>query len=162
MPSAIAISLDFDDKQVRHLFQAAPGAFQRRSKQLIESAAIDIQRTMIKNAPIAVTGDLRRSVRYSLDLGRLQAIVQPDVEYAERVEKGGGPVSLSAAPGTPLAKWARLKGLNPWAIRASIAKKGTKAHPYVKPTYAEMKPKVEADFEAGINDLIREANDGRI
>jgi hypothetical protein len=37
-----------------------------------------------------------------------------------------------AKEGGTLYRWAKKKGMNPWAVRASIAKKGVKRNRYLK------------------------------
>jgi hypothetical protein len=104
-------------------------------------------------------------VRYKLDLGGLRAEVKPTVPYADAVETGSKPhwIPLSAIEqGQPLGDWAKLKGVPAEALRFSIARKGTKAHPYIKPTYDAMKPGVEKDIATGIAQFAQEMNDGRI
>jgi hypothetical protein len=61
--SQIVISLD--DRQVVRLFQRAPGAVTLRLRQLIEGAAIDIQREMRIRAGVGVTTRLRTIMHYS-------------------------------------------------------------------------------------------------
>jgi len=158
--SQIVISLD--DRQVVRLFQRAPGAVTLRLRQLIEGAAIDVQREMRIRANVGVTGNLRRSVRYTFNAAALRAVIEPAAQYAEYVEKGTRPHMVSVAEGTPLRAWAKLKGINPFALKASIARKGTKAHPFVEPTYKKMKPKVEGDIRRGLIRLVEDMNNARV
>ena len=149
-----AMRITVDDSQVIALFNRAPEAIRRTIGQLVEGAAIDIQREMRIIAPIAVTGDLRRSIRYTYSAATLSAVIEPAANYAEDVEQGRKAHFVSVAEGTPLRAWAKLKGINPYALQNSIAKKGTKAHPFVQPTFEKMKPKVENDIASGIARLI--------
>jgi hypothetical protein len=102
-----------DDRQVRQLFERAPDAVTRRLKKLVEAAAVDVQREMRIAAPVAVTGQLRGSIRYIVRPLRIQAEIKPEVQYAEFVEAGTRPHLVSVAEGTPLRAWAKLKGINP-------------------------------------------------
>lgn len=153
-----AVRVDIDDTSVQEMFGRAQVELKTKVRQLIEGAAIDIQREMRLVAPVAVTGDLRKSVRYSFSVAQLRAEVSPNVPYARDVERGGKPRYESVKPGSSLRKWAELKGLNPYAVRNSIAKKGTKPHPFVEPTYDKMKPKVEADVRDGIASMVEGLN----
>src|SRR5664279_1712518 len=130
MTSQPGMSIEIDDTTVQAMFARAQDEMKVTVRQLIEGAAIDIQREMRIAAPVAVTGDLRRSVRYTYTPALLMAEVTPNVPYASDVEYGGKARFVSVAPGTPLRKWADMKGINPYAVRNSIAKKGTKAHPF--------------------------------
>jgi hypothetical protein len=168
MAGGVALGMTVDDKQVRALFARAPDMIQLRMKSLIEREAIGIQREMTMATPVGVhggAGGLRGSVRYKLDLGGLRAEIKPTVPYADAVETGSKPhwVPLSAIQeGQPLGDWAKVKGINPQALRVSIGRKGTKAHPYIKPTYDKTKPIAQRNIAAGIAQFAQELNDGRI
>jgi len=156
------IALRVDDQQVVRLFQRAPAAITLRLRQLVEGGAIDVQREMRIAANVGVTGNLRRSVRYRFNPWKLEAVIEPAAQYAEPVEYGSRAHYVSVAEGTPLRAWAKLKGINPYALQASIAKKGTKPHPFVEPTYRKMKPKVEGDVIHGLSRLVEDMDNARI
>lgn len=159
---AVALGITVDAKQVTELFKRAPEATTRVIRQLVEGSAIDVQRELIRVTPVGVTGAMRRSVQYKFSATQMQAVIEPNVKYAESVEYGGRPRWVSVKPGTPLAQWARLKGINPYALQHSIARKGTKAHPFVTPTYNKMKPKVLNDIAAGLAQYAKELDNGNI
>lgn len=154
----VSMQITIDDADVVAMLGRAPAAVQQRLRELIEGSAIETQREMRIEAPIAVTGDLRGSIRYSYSAAAMSAVISPNVPYADDVEKGGPARYVSVAPGSSLRAWAVQKGLNPDAVRNSIAKKGTKAHPFVQPTYDKMKPIVEEDITAGMIALVEELN----
>jgi hypothetical protein len=151
-----------DDRLVEALFNRLPSAMATRIRQLVEGAAIDVQRQMRIVTPVGVTGQLRRAVRYSFNAATLTAEIVPDIDYAADVEQGTPPHYVSVSPGSSLRAWAMQKGLDPYAIQAKIAQRGTRKHPFVQPTYVLMKPKVENDIANGITALVSEANDGRV
>lgn len=150
-----AFNIRVDASAVAQLFQGAPEALQTGVRQLVERSAIEVQREMMIAANVGVTGDLRRSVRYTVTAGLLRAEIAPKVPYAEDVEYGTHPHWVSVKEGTPLALWARLKGINKYALQHSIAVKGTRAHPFVRPTYDRMAPKVVRDISVGMASLLR-------
>src|SRR4051794_15076468 len=117
------IGFRLDDAQVRRLVQQAPAAVLNRLRQLIEGAAIDIQREMRIQAPAGVGGGagLRGSIRYKFSPLALRADVGPNVPYAAAVEEGSRAHWVSVREGSPLRRWAKLKGLNPYAVQRSIA-----------------------------------------
>jgi hypothetical protein len=156
--AGMQIGFKIEDAKVRQLFERAPAAVTTRLKSLVEAAAIDVQREMRIAAPVAVTGQLRGSVRYVISPAQIQAVIKPEVEYAEDVEFGTKPHHVSVAQGTPLLAWAKLKGINPYALQKSIERKGTKKHPFVEPTYWKMKPVAQADITAGMSRLVEELN----
>lgn len=158
----VAIDISVDDKRVRRLFERAPGAVRLRVRQIIEASAIDTQYEMRRDAPVAVTGQLRASIRYKVAPMGLQAEVRPHADYADEVEFGRGPGPVSVAQGTPLRKWAEFRGLNPYAVQSSIERKGTRPHPFVRPTFIKMKPRVERQAKEDMKRLIGDLRDGRI
>jgi len=160
MAAGMQIGVTVDDLKVRQLFERAPAVVTRRIRTLVEAAAIDVQREMRIAAPTAVTGQLRGSIRYVVSPLQVQAIIKPESQYAIDVETGTKPHAVSVAPGTPLLAWAKLKGINPYALKASIMRKGTKPHPFVRPTYEKMKPLVEASIAMGMTKLVEELNHG--
>lgn len=162
--SGISIDIEIDDAQVRRMVQAAPGLVVKRLRNLVEGGAIDIQGEMRRAAPAGVGGGagLRGSIRYAFNAMNLSALVAPTVDYAQSVEEGAKPHWTSVAPGSSLRAWANLKGISPYAVQRSIAKKGTKAHPYVKPTYEKMGPVIKRNAERDIASLAKDLNDGRL
>lgn len=162
--ASVALGIQIDAKQVAALFQRAPEATEARLRQLIEGGAIDVQRQMMMRATrnVGATGDYRRSIRYTLTPLKLEAEIGPNVPYADDLEDGTRPHWVSVKPGSSLARWANLKGINPYAIQHSIAKKGTKPHPIVHDTYNKMKGPVTANIARGMARFVQEMNDGRI
>lgn len=120
---------------------------------LVEDAAMLTVADEKEHAPVGVGGDdgLRGSITYDLVPETLTAVVLPTVPYAAPVETGSKP---HWAPIEPLEAWAALKGMNPYALRWSIAQKGTQPHPYVEPTYEEMAPLIGDTFADGIAEFI--------
>lgn len=158
MADSATIKVTIDDAAVQEMLASAPDVVQKTIRELVEGSAIDVQREMRIAAPIAVTGDLRRSVRYTFTPATLSAEITPAIDYAGDVEYGGKARYVSVAEGTPLRAWAEQKGINPYALRNSIAKKGTKAHPFVEPTYIKMKPVVEESISSGITEMVEGLN----
>lgn len=156
------MNVTFDARDVQRVFRELP----RRSifvvNQLIEASAIDVQREMRKKVNVGATGSTRRSIKYRLDRTNLSAEIYPDSPHAEALEKGTRPHWTSVKEGTPLRQWADHKGINPWAVQASIAKKGTKAHPFVRPTFSSAQRTVPRDIINGFGRFMKEVDSGRI
>lgn len=148
------MNVTIDSEEVRRTFLKLPIASVDKLNQLIQGAAIDTQREMRKEVNVGATGDLRRDIKYKMT-GRLSAVVGSQLARAEWLEEGAGPRWVSVKEGSPLRRWADMKGINPWAVQKSIAKKGTKAHPFVKPTFQVMRPRVERDVVGGFSAFVR-------
>ena len=93
------------------------------------------------------TGNLRRSIKYVLGENFIQFTMD---EYGKYVDEGTKP---HWAPISPFKKWASAKGLKPsvaYAVRASIAKKGTKPHRFFQVTIEKelerLLPKLDEGF----------------
>lgn len=155
MPS---VTIDVDTRQVQAMLQRAPGFVRERLHRTLNMAAIATQRELRIAAPVAVTGDLRKSIK--VELNGLSAIVGPTTKYANAIEFGDGPKWVSVKDGSPLRDWADAKGINPYAVQRSIAKKGTKAHPFVVPTHTLMEPRINRMFDDEIGRLAEELSNG--
>lgn len=111
----------------------------------MKNSANIVQRREMKAVSRGVTGKLARSIHQVVT--ELAAVIGPDHKlvphYALDVEKGTKP---HMPPVSSLQAWADAKGINPWALAMSIKKKGTMAHPFVKPTFDAAKPEVIAEF----------------
>ena len=121
----------------------------QRASITAKNAVVDAMRdasTFVMEAAIretpASTGNLRKSIRREIDKGGLRAFIFPAVDYGVALH---GPFEGSAGRSKPflipareaqaggtLYRWAKKKGMNPWAVRASIAKKGIKFNPFLK------------------------------
>jgi len=60
-------------------------------------------------------------------------------------------------PAGPLRRWARARGLNPYALAKSIGRRGVKALPVARPAYNAKHTQVEAAFKAAIEGALRTA-----
>lgn len=157
-----ALSITVDSAGVVSMLTAASEKTALRIGQLVEGAAIAVQREMRLVAPVGVTGQLRNSIRYVYTPALLSAEVGPQADYAAAVETGSKPHWPPYGDGSSIADWANLKGIPAFLVARSIARKGTKAHPFVKPTYDKMKPVVEEQISVGIRALVEEVNSGSL
>lgn len=158
--TAYAIGVSIESESVVAMLIAASQTNAKTIGMLVESGAVLVQREMRLAAPIAVTGQLRGSIRYVYSPETLSAVIAPSVDYAVDVEGGTAPHEVSAEPGSSLAAWARQKSLDPYEIQHGIALHGTKAHPFVQPTYDKTKPIVEDNIAAGISSMVEAINHG--
>jgi HK97 gp10 family phage protein len=99
------------------------------------------------------TGALRRSIRDIVQVGEkeVKGIVGPTEPY-------GAPVEFGARPHFPpvgaLERWARKRGINPWALAVAISRRGMKARPYLIPAFEELKNKIVEEFKKAIDYLL--------
>ncbi len=150
-------TVDVDSKLVSEMLQKAPDETNKTIRSLLTGAGIDVSAALRRVAPVGVTGDLRGSTHYYFSHSDT-VVVEPTANYANAVEKGSIPHWVSVRPGTALYAWATQKGIPPYALQASIARKGTKAHPFIEPTWRIMEPQVSDDFSKGIDNLMERLN----
>ena len=154
------ITIVFDDAKLRQMLTSAPRLIEQRFRRLLEAGAIDFQRREREEAPVGATGQLRNRITYTVSPFELLATIQPTQPYAEAVENGSRPHWVSAAPGSDLARWANIKGVNPYAVQHAIATRGTKANPFVQRTYTALKDSVANDIVDGLGQLVAELDNG--
>lgn len=80
-------------------------------------------------APVGATGNLRRSINFkSFGTGAdTYLIFGAGATYAPFVEEGTSP---HYPPISALMRWAKQRGINPYALQKAIGKHGTKKHPF--------------------------------
>lgn len=146
------------DKVTRQIFQGA----------MLDASTI-VMESVIRETP-ASTGNLRKSIRRELAESGLRAEIFPSVKYGEALhgnfEENDGAYtspftipSREAQPGGTLYRWAKKKGMNPWAVRASIKKKGVKHNRYMKRASEDSSAGVAKVFEDAINKVTDELGD---
>jgi len=130
------LELSVDMRGARQAVKRAPGAMIDAIEQTLLQVAIYTQWCFRKNIPFGKTGSLARNVNY-IKVSRVEYRVEPTDEYADYVEFGTRP---HFPPVDAITPWARMRGINPWALAHSIAKHGTAPHPYLEKTYKEVEP----------------------
>ena len=142
------------------------------AKQIIVSAVKDASTQLMEdtmnNAPRS-SGALMQSMRREITNQGLTATIFPTVQYAYELhgeDKRRGEMSApmlipsrDAKEGGPLYRWAKKKGLNPWAVRASIAKKGHKYQPWIKETADKDSEMVKETFANALNTIAERLGD---
>lgn len=104
-------------------------------------------------------GYLKKSILYKVS--NLEGVIRPTVKYAIFVHEGTRPhwvpKSEWALPTGSLYKWAKKKGLNPYLVARSIARKGTKKQPWMRKTFDTYESQVRKFFDESVDRLIKEA-----
>ena len=110
-----------------------------------------------QQAPFGVSGILRDNWR--VDMGRFTGRLYSLAKYATDVEKGTAPHFV---PVDEIAPWAKKKGLNPWAVAKSIAKKGTKANPFFARSINDATAGVNEEFKNAMKSITSQLASGTI
>lgn len=139
----------------------------RTTRKLFQEAVLDgstlMMESAIRDAP-ASTGNLRKSIRREISGSGLRASIFPSVVYGAslhgRFDGSDGEYTpprtipaREAMEGGTLYRWAKKKGMNPWAVRASIKKKGVKRNRYLRQAADDSTPGVTKIFEDALDKL---------
>lgn len=144
------ISLRVDMGNALEATKKAPEEMAKAIHQTLLEVAIYTQRVFRQNMPVGKTGMLRRTTTY-VWLGDARVRIEPVEEYAEYVEFGTRP---HFPPVEAITPWARMRGIEPWALAHSIAKHGTKAHPFLQKTYEQVEPYANTALAQNVDKVI--------
>ena len=147
------INGEVDSKALEEALGKAPDTVKRGTHSLLERAGIQTQGIMKTKVKTGVSGELKKSIKYFF-LDYLSIGIEPTAKHAAPHEYGSKPHWVSVRDGSPLKMWATAKGINPYALQRSIAKKGTKAHPFLQKTLNEVDSQVLPDFNTGIGKIV--------
>ena len=151
------IKINGFDHLERTLTNISGAELDRQMKRTMEISCDQVRdraRQQLEENKSVDTGELRRSVikEVSKDSEGWKGVIGPSQPYGEPVEKGSRPHAVSAKK---LESWAQKRGINPFALAASIRKKGTRPHPYMLPTLDRMRNKVIQNFENLIQAILK-------
>jgi hypothetical protein len=140
--------------EIREVFNKFPGIADIEIQIGLEKAGKLITRIEKEEVPIGVSNQLRQSI--AMRFVPNNVTIAPNKNYAVSVHEGTRPHYVSIKdPRSPLKIWAIRKGLNPYAVQRSIAKKGTKANPFVDRTVKRAEPDVKQIFSEVLENIIK-------
>ena len=155
--------MELNGKVIEKLRRASPEVKSILGDTMKEASTLVMEKS-IREAP-GSTGKLRQSIRRELDGDGMRAEIFPSVRYGEDLHgpfEGGGThsspyliPSKEAKKGGDLYRWGIKHGVNPWAVRGSIAKKGVKYNKYLKRASTESEAKVKQIFAQGVQRIIK-------
>ena len=111
---------------VKKAITRAPQIFREELLTAMDIALIKGKAVAIQQAPAAF-GTLRKGITAFVDPTELRGFLHSQASHSAFVNNGTKP---HFPPVAALEDWARLKGVSPFAVAKSIAKKGTKAVPF--------------------------------
>ncbi len=149
MPQSIN-QIFIDDVALRQALRIAPDKVKRDGHDLLLRSGIITQGIMRTKVKTGVSGELKKSIRYRFT-DYLTMVIEPTAKHAAAHEYGSRPHWTSVKN---LERWAKTKGINAFALQRSIAKKGTKAHPFLQSTLREVDSRVLPDFSNGMKKSI--------
>lgn len=126
--------------QIRDAFKD-PELIRVPLREFLHKAGFTIEAEAKKRSPVD-TGRLRASIGSVVDVPGARAIIGTPVEYAAFVEFGTRP---HWPPVAALQPWARRHGFpNAFLVARAIARRGTRAHPFMGPALAHSKARITA------------------
>ena len=137
--------------RLKKLCNQFPAVTEKYANKAIAKAMVRILGEEKREAPFGVSGLLRDN--WLITNGRFTGKLASNAPYAADVEYGTLPHHVS---GTALIPWANKKGLNPWAVAHSIARKGTKANPFFHRAIESAAPHIQDDFKDAFDDAMKE------
>lgn len=155
---AILKKLKSADTFTRGIFQDA-----------MRDASTVVMEASIREAP-AATGNLRKAITREFSDSGLKAEIFSSVVYGEmlhgRFDESDGEFTdphmipaREAKPGGTLYRWGQKRGMNPWAVRASIAKKGVRRNRFFKRAANATESAVGKVFEGAMDKLAKKLGD---
>lgn len=148
--SVSSVTARVDARELQKALRVAPDMVKRSAHNLLERGGIMTQGIMRTKVKTGVSGELKKSIRYYFR-DYLTIVIEPTARHAAAHEYGSKPHWTSVRN---LERWAKMKGISPYALQRSIAKKGTKAHPYLQSTLREVDSRVLPDFTGGMSRTI--------
>jgi type IV secretory pathway TrbD component len=128
-----------------------PATSEKHVNAAIQRSLVRILGQEKQQAPVGVTGNLRDNWR--IDIGRFEGALKSMAPYSMAVHAGTKPHFVS---GETLKAWAARKGLNPWAVAKSIAKKGTKANPFLQRSVQVEGDNVNREFSNALGAILKD------
>lgn len=146
---AVEVQIKGIEKLVKQM-EKYPAISEKHVNRAINRSLVRILGQEKQQAPV-FTGNLRDNWR--LDIGRFEGSLRSNAPYSAAVHEGTRP---HMPPISAIEVWARKKGLNPWAVAKSIAKKGTKANPFLKRAVEMEQENVNKEFAEALRSITKE------
>lgn len=160
------LNVQIDSDRAQQAFAKAPDVMRRSLERYIDRAAHEVAREARRRAPKAFSTltnsiNVHRGGLY-LREHQISRVIAPSVNYAAFVEGGTRP--HRPGPRNGLAEWVKLKfggsakeqRDRTFLIGRAIAKRGTRAQPFMRPAAEKMESRVIALLREGVDAGIRE------
>lgn len=138
--------------KLKEAFHKAPALIAGYIQNMSAELAFFLEAESKERAPTDV-GTLKGSIQTSLGIGpgELGAIVKTGTNYAAAVHEGSKPHWTSVRN---LEDWARRKGISPYVVQRAIARRGTKAQPFMRDAVAENESGLQRIAESNMADAV--------
>lgn len=143
-----------EDHGFRKRLERTKTLLPNRIKEAVKKGTVLMLRKSQDTAPTAF-GDLKKSI--SADVQGFAGRVRPTVQYAVYVHEGTRPhwmPSREWKPGGSLFKWATRKGIPPFLVARAIARRGTKARPWMRRAYEANQSRLMEYFQEAVDGTV--------
>lgn len=137
--------------EMKAMLSRAPEVAIKHVNSAIVGALTAVEISAKKQAPIGLTKKLHNN--WSKITRPLEGRLTSQMPYASAVQFGTPPHKV---PYDEIAPWAISKGISPYAVMHSIAKKGTKANPFFTRAMQESEERVNTIFKGTLDGIIKE------
>lgn len=147
-------------KELIKSIEKYPQLSEKHVNVAINRSLIRIQDQAKQNAPSGETQQLRQN--WILKMGRFEGSLTSGAnsrggfQYGVAVEEGTKPHFIPITNNPTFQLWALRRGLNPYAVSRSVAKKGTKANPFFKKSIDQQSANVNIEFDKAISAIIED------
>lgn len=159
----MTIELTVDTDPLRRALRRAPGRLRDELRLALGRSALEIARAARRNAPKAHS-ILTNSISSYMSPDGLEAVVFAGADYARMVEERTGPGGKP--PVQSMLDWIRVKRIVPddpsmdqtdlaFVIARSIARKGTRAQPFMAPAFEDNKARAMDRINQAIGRALR-------
>lgn len=146
----INIELKNFDKLIE-MAEKYPQISERYIGNAIQRSLVRIFAEEKKQAPFGVTARLRDD--WELKVGRFEGYLKSRAPYALGVHEGTPPHYVAPSE---IKAWAEKRGINPYAVAHSIAKKGTMPNPFFQRAVDLTEDSVNKEFDVALDSIIKE------
>lgn len=158
----MAQGFEIEVKGLNELIKTAeqyPAISEKHINKAINRSLIRIQNEVKRRAPAGDTQQLRQN--WVITMARFEGKLESGAkrngyQYGLAIEDGTVPHYVPVKTNQPFQIWAQRRGLNPYAVSRSIAKKGTKAKPFFQPAIDSQKNKIDDEFGTALENIINE------
>jgi hypothetical protein len=149
------MTVSVDARHLHEAMAAAPAKVHSGLNKWVNRVALMAEReAKLDIRPHVDTGRAQSSIH--VIPGYLKAEVKPNVDYALFIHEGRRPGKMPPwSRGTQLNRWATKRGMNPFLVARSIARKGIKKHPFMQQAYLTVKPTAEREASLILDEIVR-------
>lgn len=148
-------TIDVDARELTAALKAAPMKVTYHMNIWVSKTTLMTEReAKIEASKKTDTGQTQNSIHSRI--GSLKGEVNPTAKHAKFAHDGRRPGRMPPfGEGTSLASWARRHGIPAFAVARSIARKGTKGHPFMTNAFRTIKPRAERDAHNTLDKIVR-------